>query len=258
VTTPPKLLHPKEFCRVLSLDGGGAKGLYTLGVLAQVEALVKGPKSLVATCTASARITRKSRQEGDASVLVSWLRLQGLPTGQEVGRGSVCGLSPERRGSRLLGEIRRVFGETSQKPPSANSIRAAAIRSHGGCWSLRTSCLTVIASFTLPINWRESYLAHGLAASYFNPQLPVRQAELTIFSRYTLVVRKMTYGVNLMARRVRTTITVREDDPVPRRRSKKKESSILVAVILIVLALFVLARTNRSHGPQPQRVAAPR
>src|SRR5947207_11412096 len=29
-------------CRVLSLDGGGAKGFYTLGVLAQVEAMLKG------------------------------------------------------------------------------------------------------------------------------------------------------------------------------------------------------------------------
>jgi uncharacterized protein len=31
-------------CRILSLDGGGAKGFYTLGVLAQVEAMIKrGP-----------------------------------------------------------------------------------------------------------------------------------------------------------------------------------------------------------------------
>lgn len=30
-------------CRVLSLDGGGAKGFYTLGVLKQVEALLGGP-----------------------------------------------------------------------------------------------------------------------------------------------------------------------------------------------------------------------
>ena len=28
-------------CRILSLDGGGAKGFYTLGVLAQVEAMLK-------------------------------------------------------------------------------------------------------------------------------------------------------------------------------------------------------------------------
>jgi hypothetical protein len=68
----------------------------------------------------------------------------------------------------------------------------------------------------------------------------------------------MNYGVKLMARRVRTTITVREDDPVPRRRNKKKQSSVAVVVILIVLALFVLARTNRSRGSQPQRVVAPR
>ena len=29
-------------CRILSLDGGGAKGFYTLGVLAQVQAMLKG------------------------------------------------------------------------------------------------------------------------------------------------------------------------------------------------------------------------
>lgn len=31
-----------RLCRILSLDGGGAKGFYTLGVLAQVEAMLKG------------------------------------------------------------------------------------------------------------------------------------------------------------------------------------------------------------------------
>jgi patatin-like phospholipase/acyl hydrolase len=30
-------------CRILSLDGGGAKGFYTLGVLKEIEGLVKGP-----------------------------------------------------------------------------------------------------------------------------------------------------------------------------------------------------------------------
>jgi len=32
-------------CNILSLDGGGAKGFYTLGVLAEVEALLKAPLS---------------------------------------------------------------------------------------------------------------------------------------------------------------------------------------------------------------------
>lgn len=32
-----------ETCRVLSLDGGGAKGFYTLGVLAEVEAMLGTP-----------------------------------------------------------------------------------------------------------------------------------------------------------------------------------------------------------------------
>jgi len=35
--------RPRATCRILSLDGGGAKGFYTLGVLKQVEALVGGP-----------------------------------------------------------------------------------------------------------------------------------------------------------------------------------------------------------------------
>ena len=30
-------------CRILSLDGGGAKGFYTLGVLKEIEALLKCP-----------------------------------------------------------------------------------------------------------------------------------------------------------------------------------------------------------------------
>ena len=35
--------EPNQKCRVLSLDGGGAKGFYTLGVLKEIEAMVKGP-----------------------------------------------------------------------------------------------------------------------------------------------------------------------------------------------------------------------
>ena len=32
-----------DACRVLSLDGGGAKGFYTLGVLKEIEAMVGQP-----------------------------------------------------------------------------------------------------------------------------------------------------------------------------------------------------------------------
>jgi patatin-like phospholipase/acyl hydrolase len=32
-----------ELYRILSLDGGGAKGFYTLGVLREIEAMAKGP-----------------------------------------------------------------------------------------------------------------------------------------------------------------------------------------------------------------------
>lgn len=60
--------------------------------------------------------------------------------------------------------------------------------------------------------------------------------------------------------RTRITTTIRSDNPVPRRRSKKKESGVGIAVILIVgLILFAMMRTNnRPHGPQQQRVIAPR
>jgi uncharacterized protein len=35
---------PKDnLCRILSLDGGGAKGFYTLGVLKEIEGMVKCP-----------------------------------------------------------------------------------------------------------------------------------------------------------------------------------------------------------------------
>lgn len=38
----PEIAAPVAPCRILSLDGGGAKGFYTLGVLAQVEAMLNG------------------------------------------------------------------------------------------------------------------------------------------------------------------------------------------------------------------------
>ncbi|WP_299655370.1 patatin-like phospholipase family protein [uncultured Jannaschia sp.] len=37
------MAHDASVCRILSLDGGGAKGFYTLGVLREVEALLGGP-----------------------------------------------------------------------------------------------------------------------------------------------------------------------------------------------------------------------
>ncbi len=39
----PRTSSPNVPCRVLSLDGGGAKGFYTLGVLKEIEAMVKRP-----------------------------------------------------------------------------------------------------------------------------------------------------------------------------------------------------------------------
>src|SRR3989338_972663 len=44
--TPTKLTAelPKDgLCRILSLDGGGAKGFYTLGVLKEIEGMMKCP-----------------------------------------------------------------------------------------------------------------------------------------------------------------------------------------------------------------------
>jgi predicted patatin/cPLA2 family phospholipase len=41
MSTATQTAAPVKLCRILSLDGGGAKGFYTLGVLAQVEALLK-------------------------------------------------------------------------------------------------------------------------------------------------------------------------------------------------------------------------
>lgn len=42
MSTTPQIVASPGLCRILSLDGGGAKGFYTLGVLAQVEAMLKG------------------------------------------------------------------------------------------------------------------------------------------------------------------------------------------------------------------------
>jgi patatin-like phospholipase/acyl hydrolase len=39
---PVSVVPPSDVCRILSLDGGGAKGFYTLGVLNQVEAMLGG------------------------------------------------------------------------------------------------------------------------------------------------------------------------------------------------------------------------
>lgn len=40
---PPRSRKPDGTCRILSLDGGGAKGFYTLGVLRELEAMLGGP-----------------------------------------------------------------------------------------------------------------------------------------------------------------------------------------------------------------------
>jgi len=54
-----------------------------------------------------------------------------------------------------------------------------------------------------------------------------------------------------MARRVRTTVTVREDDPVPRRR-RKNSNTVLIVVLLVLLGLFILNRTHQGNVLRPQ------
>ena len=57
-----------------------------------------------------------------------------------------------------------------------------------------------------------------------------------------------------MAKRVRTTVTVREDNPVPRRRRKKKtDATVVVVIVLLILGLF-WARMHRAGAPPVQRV----
>src|SRR5712691_10087496 len=41
--TEPLVDSQRALCRLLTLDGGGAKGFYTLGVLKEVEALIGRP-----------------------------------------------------------------------------------------------------------------------------------------------------------------------------------------------------------------------
>lgn len=58
----------------------------------------------------------------------------------------------------------------------------------------------------------------------------------------------------LMAKRIRTTLTIPEDNPVPRRRrSRKKEPSVAVVILIAFLILFVMIRGEKSslHHPAP-------
>jgi hypothetical protein len=61
-------------------------------------------------------------------------------------------------------------------------------------------------------------------------------------------------------RRVRASVTIREDNPEPRRRRGKKNSNALIIVIIaLVLLALVWSRTARvSRVGFPQRIAAPR
>jgi patatin-like phospholipase/acyl hydrolase len=43
MSLPIKEKNNSEVLRILTLDGGGAKGFYTLGVLKEIEAMIGGP-----------------------------------------------------------------------------------------------------------------------------------------------------------------------------------------------------------------------
>lgn len=59
-----------------------------------------------------------------------------------------------------------------------------------------------------------------------------------------------------MARRTRTTVTVREDDPVPRNRSvKRKTNTIWIVLVAVLLGLYLLSRNHGSDALRPQPAA---
>jgi hypothetical protein len=55
-----------------------------------------------------------------------------------------------------------------------------------------------------------------------------------------------------MARRVRTTVTLSEDDNVPRRRSRKKSNAVWIILLFVLLGLFLMNRTRQAGVLQPQ------
>ena len=63
-----------------------------------------------------------------------------------------------------------------------------------------------------------------------------------------------------MGKRVRASVTIREDDIEPRRRRGKKNSNAFVVaiVVLVLLALVWSRQQHASRGGIPQGVTAPR
>ena len=62
-----------------------------------------------------------------------------------------------------------------------------------------------------------------------------------------------------MAKRIRTTVTVREDNPVPRRRTSKKKrqstAGVALAVIVLLILLFVMNRNTVQAPRHPSPIA---
>ena len=55
-----------------------------------------------------------------------------------------------------------------------------------------------------------------------------------------------------MGRRVRASVTIREDEPVPRRRTRKKSNNKVVVFILLALVGLYLISHYRGGTRQPQ------
>jgi hypothetical protein len=61
------------------------------------------------------------------------------------------------------------------------------------------------------------------------------------------------FGVEMASKRVRTTITVREDNPVPSRRSKKKKTTSGVVILIVIAVLVFLAMNRNQHTVRHER-----
>src|SRR5215475_4270808 len=63
---------------------------------------------------------------------------------------------------------------------------------------------------------------------------------------------------SMASRRIRTTVTVREDSPVPRKRRNNKSTTAVIAILLVLAGLFVVSRVNHQSGPAVHRATVGR
>jgi hypothetical protein len=57
-----------------------------------------------------------------------------------------------------------------------------------------------------------------------------------------------------MAKRIRTSVTIREDDPVPRRRRGKKSNVSVIVIVVLVLLALVWSRQHAGRSGLPQQI----